>query len=217
MSVNARWNPFDVAFYRLVVVVLRVINRMALGLRVRGGKVMPAGGVITVANHVHNLDATMVAGRVRGRVVFTSKPENLTLPIVGVLLRHLGVISVPRTPEEREWFGARLRAELMAGRAVHFFPEGELIRRDTALREFKYGAFRYAIEFGVPIVPMVFTYGRRNWWRRALKRQRPIQLTVLAPVMPTGMGPGAEAELMIRCRAAMESVIKVQAKATSSR
>ena len=158
---------------------------------------------MTVANHVHYLDCGMVAGQARRRVTFTAKAENFELPVAGFLVRHLGSVEVPRTPEQHAAFEPVVRARIRAGEAVHFYPEGELIPYDRTLRPFRHGAFTYACRLGVPVVPMVLTYGRRPWWRR----RPPFRLTILEAQRPTGDGPEAAADLMARCRAAMEQVV----------
>ncbi|WP_251150818.1 hypothetical protein [Cellulosimicrobium sp. Marseille-Q4280] len=65
------------------------------------------------------------------------------------------------------------------------------------------GAFAYACRLVVPVVPMVFTYGRRSRWRP----RPPLRLTILPAERPRGAGPADVVELMTRCRAAMEAVV----------
>jgi 1-acyl-sn-glycerol-3-phosphate acyltransferase len=199
------WSVFDTALYDFAVTVIRVYAAVVHDLRVTGREHLSAvhGGVITISNHVHYLDSPMVAGQFRGRrVAVTAKPENFRLPVAGVLVRHLLAVAVPRTAAEQAAFEARLRRHVEAGQGVHFFPEGELVPYCPTLRPFKRGAFSYACRLGVPVVPMVFTYGRRRWWRR----KPPLRLTILEAQRPGGAGPADAAELSARCRAAMEAV-----------
>ena len=194
----------DVAFYRFAVAVLRVVVLVWHGLRVTGGARLDAvpGGVITVSNHVTYLDCAMVAAQTRRHLAFTSKASNFSLPVAGWLVRHLGAIPVPHSPEEHEAFEARLRAHLAAGQGVHFFPEGEMVLGDPTLRPFRHGAFNYACRLGVPVVPMVLTWGPKPWWRR----RPPYRLAVLPAQRPRGATPEDAVELEARCRAAMERV-----------
>jgi 1-acyl-sn-glycerol-3-phosphate acyltransferase len=198
------WSVPDTVLYDVAVAVLRVYVTVVHGLRVRGREQLAAapGGVVSISNHVHYLDCGMVAGQFRGRrVAFTAKPENFELPVAGFLVSHLGAVAVPRAPADHPRFEAQLRACIGAGYGVHFYPEGELVQYDTTLRPFKRGAFEYACRLGVPVVPMVFTYGRRPWWRP----KPPLRLHILAAEHPRGSGPGDVEELMARCRAAMEA------------
>lgn len=199
------WSRFDAAFFDVAMAVVRWYGCAVHGLRVTGREHLAGerGGVVTVANHVHYLDGPWVAGQFRGRrATVVSQPSNFHLPVAGVLVSHLLAVPLPRGPGELAAFEARLRRTVDAGQGVHFFPEGELAMYDTTLRPFRRGAFVYACRLGVPVVPMVFTYGRRPWWRP----RPPIRLTILPAEHPGGAAPADIVELLARCRAVMESV-----------
>lgn len=200
------WSRFDAVFFDVAMAVVRGYGYVVHGLRVTGREHLAAerGGVVTISNHVHYLDGPWVAGQFRGRrVAVTSQPENFHLPVAGALVSHLLAVPLPRGAGELPAFEARLRRTVEAGQGVHFFPEGELVMYDTALRPLRRGAFVYACRLGVPVVPMVFTYGRRPWWRP----RPPIRLTILPAEHPRGAGPADIAELLTRCRAAMGAVV----------
>ena len=170
---------------------VRVVVRVFPGVHVTGAEHLATlrgerpCGRITVSNHVHPLDCAMLATQARRRVVgFTVARANFESPVVGFLVRHLGSIPVPRKGDaaDRARFDDQVAARIARGHAVHFFPEGDLAPYDTTLREFRPGAFTTAARLGVPVVPMVFTPGRRRRWRR-----RPtFRLHILPPVPPDG-------------------------------
>jgi 1-acyl-sn-glycerol-3-phosphate acyltransferase len=193
---------FDTALYDVAVAVLRVYVAVAHGLRVEGREHLAAvrGSAITISNHVHYLDCAMVAGQSRERrVAFTAKRENFSLPVAGFLVTHLGAVATPGSPREVAAFEAQLRVRSGAGEGVHFYPEGELVPYDATLRPFRLGAFTYACRLGLPVVPMVFTYGPRRWWRW----RPPLRLTILEAERPAGTDHADAVELMARCRDAM--------------
>lgn len=197
-------NGVDAALYDFAVAVLRVYVAVVHGLRVSGGEHLAEvdGPVITISNHVHYLDCAMVAGQSRGRrVAFTAKPANFRLPVAGFLVKHLGAVAIPDSPRQFAAFEAQLRARTAVGEGVHFYPEGELVMYDPTLRSFKPGAFNFACRQGLPVVPMVFTYGPCPWWRW----RPPLRLTILDAQRPAGTGRDDALELMERCRAAMEA------------
>ncbi|QJW36950.1 lysophospholipid acyltransferase family protein [Cellulosimicrobium protaetiae] len=199
------WSRFDGVFFDVAMAVVRWYGYAVHGLRVTGREHLASerGGVVSVANHVHYLDGPWVAGQFRGRrAAVVSQPSNFHLPVAGVLVSHLLAVPLPRGPGELAAFEARLRRTVDAGQGVHFFPEGALVMYDTTLRPFRRGAFVYACRLGVPVVPMVFTYGRRPWWRP----RPPIRLTILPAERGRGSSPADVAELLARCWAAMESV-----------
>ena len=192
----------DAALYDAAVAILRVYVTVVHGLRVTGRENLAAvdGPVITVSNHVHYLDCAMVAAQWRRRrTTFTAKRANFSLPVAGFLVRHLGAVPIPESPGELVAFEARLGDRLAVAEGVHFYPEGELILYDATLRPFRSGAFTYACRRGLPVVPMVLTYGRRPWWRW----RPPLRLTVLEAQRPAGTGHAHAVELMARCREAM--------------
>lgn len=200
------WSRFDALFFDVAMAVVRWYGYVVHGLRVTGREHLAdeRGGVVTVANHVHYLDGPWVAGQLSGRrAAVVSQPSNFHLPVAGVLVSHLLAVPLPRGPGELSVFEARLRRTVDAGQGVHFFPEGALVMYDTTLRPFRRGAFVYACRLGVPVVPMVFTYGRRPWWRP----RPPIHLTILPAEHPRGAAPADVAELLTRCRSAMEAVV----------
>jgi len=201
------WSRADAVFFDVAMAIVRGYGYVVHGLRVTGREHLDAvrGGVVTVSNHVHYLDGPWAAGQFRGRrAAVTSQPENFRLPVAGFLVTHLLALALPRTPGELRTFEERLRRVLDAGQGVHVFPEGELVMYDTALRPFRRGAFAYACRLGVPVVPMVFTYGPRPWWRP----RPPIRLTILPPERPRGAAPADVAELLARCREAMDAVVR---------
>ncbi|MFJ2521487.1 lysophospholipid acyltransferase family protein [Cellulosimicrobium cellulans] len=200
------WSRFDAVFFDVAMAVVRGYGYVVHGLRVTGREhlVSERGGVVSIANHVHYLDGPWVAGQFRGRrAAVVSQPSNFHLPVAGLLVSHLLAVPLPRGPGELSAFEARLRRTVDAGQGVHFFPEGVLAMYDTTLRPFQRGAFVYACRLDVPVVPMVFTYGRRPWWRP----RPPIHLTILPAEHPRGAAPADIAELLTRCRSAMEAVV----------
>jgi len=201
------WSRFDAVFFDVAMAIVRGYGYVVHGLRVSGRQHLAAerGGVVTIANHVHYLDGPWAAGQYRGRrAAVVSQPSNFHLPVAGVLVSHLLAVPLPRGPGELLAFEARLRRTVEAGQGVHFFPEGGLAMYDTTLRPFRRGAFVYACRLDVPVVPMVFTYGRRPWWRP----RPPLRLTILPAERPRGAGPADIGELIARCRAAMEPVVR---------
>lgn len=72
----------------------------------------------------------------------------------------------------------------MKGGSVHFFPEGYLSPYCREIRPFQRGAFLFAYDCGVPIVPFVITYREPLPLRRLLRRCPSLTLQILPPVYP---------------------------------
>ena len=186
--------------------ILRITNRVHFGLRVSGRHNLSniAGGAITVCNHVHMMDCSMVACQIKGRsLMFTTLPENLETPFLGTLVRCLGGFPVPETISEFRIFSKRIQFFLEQGTFVHFYPERDLIPYDKGLRAFHRGAFWYAYKCNVPIVPMVITY------RNGFRCKPSLNLDILPPIYPDLDKPqSTEIEHLIKqCRTVMEKRI----------
>jgi 1-acyl-sn-glycerol-3-phosphate acyltransferase len=73
-----------------------------------------------------------------------------------------------------------------SGAAVVFFPEGTF-GREPGLRPFHMGAFRIAVQAGVPVVPVAIR-GTRSILRSGqwLPRRGAVRLSIEAPLQPQG-------------------------------
>jgi 1-acyl-sn-glycerol-3-phosphate acyltransferase len=121
-------------------------------VRVRGLEHLGAGPYIFAPNHQSNFDIAMLLGYLPGINRFAAKKEMFAEPVLGMVLRTMGMIPIDRdNPLEAIERLARLKLD---GTSVIIFPEGTR-SRDGNLLPFKKGAFVAAIHLGVPIVPVV--------------------------------------------------------------
>ena len=83
------------------------------------------------------------------------KKELRSVPILGVACGTMGHIIVDRSNTGAALETINLaRKRIIDGMSVLFFPEGTRSRADR-LMPFKKGAFRLAVELGLPILPVV--------------------------------------------------------------
>ena len=139
----------------------REFARLALlgfGARVRsnGDSHLPAQArYVFVANHQSHLDSLAILRALeRHPVRFVAKQELGRIPLFGPALRATGHVMVSRSDTGRDL--AALEAaqrELLESVSVLFFAEGT---RGTArgLRPFKRGAAAFALQAGLPLVPI---------------------------------------------------------------
>lgn len=121
-------------------------------VRVRGLEHLGAGPYIFAPNHQSNFDIAMLLGYLPGINRFAAKKEMFAEPVLGMVLRTMGMIPIDRdNPLEAIDRLARLKLD---GTSAIIFPEGTR-SRDGNLLPFKKGAFVAAIHLGVPIVPVV--------------------------------------------------------------
>ncbi len=127
----------------------------ALGVRVtvEGTELVEAGGpYIYTPNHQAHIDIAALLGYLPGNNRFASKKELFDEPVLGSVMRTLGMLPVDRDDPMKSI--DVLNKAVNAGHSVIIFPEGTR-SRDGSLLPFKKGAFVVAIEMGFPIVPVI--------------------------------------------------------------
>ena len=121
-------------------------------VRVRGLEHLAGGPCIFTPNHQSHFDIAALLGYLPGINRFAAKREIFAEPVLGPVLRTMGMVPVDRddSPASID----RLQRLKLDGFSLIIFPEGTR-SRDGALLPFKKGAFVAAISLGVPIVPVV--------------------------------------------------------------
>lgn len=197
---------------KIALTLLPLYNRIMFGLTVSGEENLAdvSGGMVTICNHVHTLDCTMVAGVCRQhRMYFPTLDENLKMPFVRHLVDDLGGIPIPGKLSEFRGFMERIEATLSQGDAVHLFPEGSLEPYCPILRPFQKGAFTFAYDAEVPLVPMVLTYRSVNGVRSLLRKKPFLHLEILKPVYPDVNNKRSHEirRLLEKCRLEMQKIL----------
>jgi 1-acyl-sn-glycerol-3-phosphate acyltransferase len=198
--------PFDPGRYavgllfRKVPVVTAALNPL---WRFRCTGAMPADPrrpYVVVSNHESFADILLIS-HLPWEMKWLSKAEMFRIPVLGWMMHLAGDIPIKRGfgPSAIEAI-ARCREALAKRVSVMIFPEGT--RSTTAdLLPFKDGAFRLAIDAGVPILPLVVhgtsTVLRKHDWRfgRSVASVR-----VLEPVETAGLTPADVPALKERIR-----------------
>jgi 1-acyl-sn-glycerol-3-phosphate acyltransferase len=118
----------------------------------RGGGPRGGGPYMFTPNHQSHFDIAALLGYLPGENRFAAKMELFRQPVLGMVLRTLGMIPIDRSnPLEAIDKLNRLKEEHYS---TIIFPEGTR-SRDGNLLPFKKGPFVAAIHLGIPIVPVV--------------------------------------------------------------
>src|SRR5215208_6484683 len=155
-------------------------------LRVEGRWPARKGPFVVVAHHQSMLDILMLA-RLPREMKWVAKEELFKLPWVGWMLRMAGDIPIRRGDAESGGEAlARAKAYLARGMSVLIFPEGTRSAKGTLL-PFKSGAFRLAIDAGVPVLPIA-VHGTAHGMPKGGPWVRPCRAfaRILAPVATAG-------------------------------
>jgi 1-acyl-sn-glycerol-3-phosphate acyltransferase len=140
------------ALRRIVVAVCWLLFRQRL---VHVERVPKTGGVLAVANHIHNVDPILINAAFPRPIHFMAKKEAFEVPVLPWILRFTGSFPVDRGRSDRAAI-KRALAALEAGIAVGIFPEGTR-SPVRALQRAHPGAGMLALAAGVPVIPIAIT------------------------------------------------------------
>lgn len=145
--------------------------------------------VVWVANHASYLDVVFLVSSLPSGVHFVAKQELLKTPFLKTFLRKGGHVTVDR---QNVAAGTSVTNEitslLKSGESVLIFPEGTF-RAAAGLRPFKLGAFKAAVESGLPVAPLALK-GTREFLRDGewLPKRTPVTVTYCPQIAPAGEG-----------------------------
>lgn len=127
------------------------------------------GAALICGNHSHALDPFFIAYSMGMgcHIHFMAKAEIFRVPLVGPVLKAIGVFPVDRKGGGAMAIKSAMKL-LKAGEKVGMFPEGTRIHTEEA-GEAKTGAVRLAARLGVPIVPVYMLRKKRVFrWNRVI-------------------------------------------------
>jgi len=128
-----------------------------LGVEVVISGTPPEGPCIFAGNHRSYLDPIIVLRDVKAIPV--AKSEVASWPLIGYGGRVSGIMYVKReSKNSRAATIEAMRQVLRSGHSVLVYPEGTTHIQPTTL-PLRGGAFRLAVEEGVPVVPVALQYG----------------------------------------------------------
>ncbi|HEY7027733.1 MAG TPA: lysophospholipid acyltransferase family protein [Gemmatimonadales bacterium] len=201
-------------FFRQVAVITSTLNPY-WRFRIAGVKVAdPRRPYVVVSNHESFADILLIS-HLPWEMKWLSKVELMRIPVIGWDMYLAGDIPVERgTARSAVKAMQRCQEVLKKKVSVVIFPEGTRSATGEML-PFKDGAFRLAIDAGVPILPLVVsgtsTALRKHDWRVGKVNA---VVKVLDPIETTGLTHKDIKHLRDRVRALIEAERgKVSAKA----
>ncbi len=117
-------------------------------------KVKPGESYVITANHRSLVDIYLLYGFSGFDVKWVMKKELRAIPVFGLACEKLGHVVVDRSNTSADLHSMEVaRERFVKGTSIIFFPEGTR-SRDNSMLPFKKGAFRMALNLGVPILPV---------------------------------------------------------------
>ncbi len=116
---------------------------------------------IFVLNHGSTADIIIAPAAMRNRYRPLGKKELTQIPLMGYMFKKAVILVDRSDPESRKESMEAMREIIQHNISIMIAPEGTRNRTAAPLQPFKDGAFRLAIEFQLPIVPMVLLNTRK--------------------------------------------------------
>ena len=173
--------------WRFAKAQARNLSRLCgVRVNVRGIERLSRGPYMFTPNHQSHFDIAALLGYLPGNNRFAAKKEMFNEPVLGTVLRTMGMIPIDR---ENPIEAIQLLNQLVVDEfSTIIFPEGTR-SRDGNLLPFKKGPFIAAIHLGVPVVPIVCKGTREVMPRGQYLSIVPgeVELVVLEPIPTKGM------------------------------
>ena len=172
----------------------------------------PRNPYVVVSNHESFVDILLIS-HLPWEMKWLSKKEMFKIPVAGWLMHLAKDIQLDRKDPRSAAAAMKLCATRLSQRvSVMIFPEGT--RSTTGnLLPFKDGAFRLAIETGVPVLPLAVhgtsTALKPHDWRQG---HSDAEVRVLAPVSTEGMTMDDLPELKTRVRAEIIEALRTMGR-----
>jgi 1-acyl-sn-glycerol-3-phosphate acyltransferase len=162
-----------------------------------------------IANHVNLFDPFLLCASIPQHVRGLELESHFKIPLYGILMKHFGNVPVPdvRRPSDLKKLWRQTRAALDSGTSLIVFAEGKRTLTGR-IGPFEEGAFRMAVQFGCPIVPVStvgsFEFNRKDrWWLHPSK----IIVRIHDTIDTTGMKKGDVDALIEHVRAIMTTPV----------
>jgi len=170
--------------------------------------IQPGTSYVITSNHQSLYDIYVLYGWLGVDFKWVMKKELESVPVLGFACKVLGHIYIDRsdTKSAVETIQAA-KSKIVNGTSVLFFPEGTR-SADGKIRPFKKGAFKMAMDIGIPILPVTIN-GTRNILPKGSLDLVPGAVTMIIhkPISVEGYHENNIHELMDRTKMIMSTAL----------
>ena len=164
---------------------------------------------VVVSNHISNLDPPLHIAMLPLPIRFLAKKELFKVPVLGPAMRAYGIIETDRQAHgaAHRRINTQVAAQISRGKSLIIYPEGTR-SADGTFRAFKKGAFRIAIDNGMPILPVAIAGTHAAWVPgKKLIRGGRARAIVGEPIPVDGLETSDITDLRDRSHAAVEALL----------
>jgi 1-acyl-sn-glycerol-3-phosphate acyltransferase len=182
-----------------------IVRTVGARVQLHGAEALGAGeSYVFLSTHQSYMDIPVMLGYLPAQLRIAAKREVFQIPFLGWHMRRGGHISINRGSTAEAVESLRHAAkELRPGVSVFLFPEGTRTR-DGSLQPFKKGGFKFALQTGLPVVPVTITGTRQLLPRDSIAfRPGPVRMYLDAPIPTAGLTDTDLPALMQTVRDAM--------------
>jgi 1-acyl-sn-glycerol-3-phosphate acyltransferase len=168
----------------------RALSFLALlPIRPQGLEHIRAGqSYVVIANHQSHMDVVVLYAKLPLHFRWVMKQELRNVPLFGMACERMGHVFVERRNRDKAIRSLeRAKERLTDGSSIIFFPEGKRTNQPV-LQPFKKGAFRMALDLGLPVLPVTVRGTGDVMPSGALlfRRPAPVDLIVHPEISVTG-------------------------------
>jgi 1-acyl-sn-glycerol-3-phosphate acyltransferase len=148
-----------VSWCRITQWMLRLL--VGITYHIEGWDHLPDGPAVLLVKHQSYWEALALVANMPRPLCFVLKRELLLIPFFGWVLARLGMVQIDRSQGARAFaqMMAQGRQRLTAGAWMLLFPEGTRTRTGEC-GHYKTGGARFAVDAGVPVVPIAHNAGQ---------------------------------------------------------
>jgi len=160
-------------------------------------------------NHTSYIDILLLYAVFPHYFIFLGKKELGKIPLFKLFFKKLNILVDRYNPKAAHRSLDEVKDRLKDGTNVVIFPEGTISKKAPVLRPFKNGAFRIAIELGLPIVPLTFLDNYKlladSWKFGSSSRPGKARVIIHEPIPTEGMTQDDLLTLREQCREVIAS------------
>lgn len=119
--------------------------------------IIPSQSYVFCPNHTSIIDILLTLSVTKHPFVFLGKKELVNIPVFGYVYKRTCILVDRNDIKSRRTAFRQAQKRLQNGLSICIFPEGKVPDDESViLDDFQKGAFRLAIDFKIPIVPITY-------------------------------------------------------------